>query len=91
MRAADPRERALVAQERMELPPLSPEDLAERRAVDLERVGPEMGSSSSSCAGVTSQTPARFFFPPSVSSSSPPSAKRTWNIGFAGPFLPAGR
>ena len=34
--------------------------------------------------------PARFFLPPSVRTSSPPSAKRTWNIGFAGPFLPAG-
>ena len=42
MRAADARERALVAEERMELAPLAAEDLAERRGVDLERVGPEV-------------------------------------------------
>ena len=42
VRAADARERALVAQERMELAALAAEDLAEPLGAEPERVGPEM-------------------------------------------------
>ena len=43
MRATDPRERALVAEERVELAALPAEDLGERRRVDVERVRAEVG------------------------------------------------
>ena len=42
VRASDAGDRALVAEERVELPPLALEDLAERRGVEVERVGPEV-------------------------------------------------
>ena len=42
MRATDPGERALVAEERVELTPLAPQDLPERGCVELERVGAEV-------------------------------------------------
>ena len=51
--------------------------------------GPRCASSSCSCSGRSSQTPARFFEPASVSCSSPPSANRSRNIGVFAP-LPAG-
>ena len=38
--------------------------------------GPRWARSASSCSGVVSQTPARFFLPPSVRMSSPPPEKR---------------
>ena len=90
MRTADPRERALVAEERMELTALAAQDLAQRGVVDVERVGPEMRQLGVEAVGGHEPTPARFFLPPSVRSSSPPSAKRTWNIGLAGAFFPTG-
>ena len=49
--------------------------------------GPRCASSASVCSGVTSQTPARFFDPASVSTSSPPSSKRSRNTGVFGPLL----
>ena len=88
---ADTRDRALVAEERVQLSPLTAEDLAETRGVELERLGAEMCELRLEPAGVRSHTPARFFLPPSVRTSSPPSAKRSENIGFAGPFLPGAR
>ena len=42
MRAPDAGERALVAQEWVELPPLAPKDLREPGGVEVERVGPEV-------------------------------------------------
>ena len=51
--------------------------------------GPRCASSSSACSGVSSQTPARFFEPASVRTSSPPSWKRSRNAGDFGPFSPA--
>ena len=42
VRAADARERPLVAQERMELAPLAAEDLAEPLGAEAERLGPEV-------------------------------------------------
>ena len=42
MCAADPGERALVAQERVELAPLAAQDRAERGSVDLVGLGPEV-------------------------------------------------
>ena len=42
MRAADARERALVAQERVELPAVAREDLAELLGAEAERLGPEV-------------------------------------------------
>ena len=43
MSAADARDRALIAQERVELAPLPLQDLGERGGVELERVRPEVG------------------------------------------------
>ena len=91
VRAPDAGDRALVAQERMELPPLALEDLGERRGVELERVRPEVGEVVVELRRVTSQTPARFFLPASVRTSSPPPVKRSRNIGVFGPFAPGSR
>ena len=91
MRAADARDRPLVAKERVELAPLACEDLAERGRVEVERVRPEVGEVLLELPGETSHTPARFFLPASVSTSSPPSAKRKRNIGVFGPFAPGAR
>ena len=92
MRAADPGERALVAQQRVELAALAREDLPERGRVDARaRPGPRCARSASTCSGVASQTPARFFFPASVSTSSAPSSKRSRNAGVFGPFAPGAR
>ncbi len=75
---ADAGDGALVAQQRVELPALALEDLGERRRVELERVGPEVARDRPrSASGVTSHTPARFFLPASVSTSSAPPSKRS--------------
>ena len=42
VRASDPRDCALVAEEGMQLPALAAQDLAQRRRVERERVGPEV-------------------------------------------------
>jgi hypothetical protein len=42
VRAADPRDRALVAEEGVELPAVAAQDLAQCGLVDVERVGPEV-------------------------------------------------
>ena len=46
--------------------------------------GPRCASSAASASGRKSQTPARFFLPASVSTSSPPSSKRSRNAGVFG-------
>ena len=51
--------------------------------------GPEVRELGLGRSGVKSQTPARFFLPASVRTSSPPSSKRSRNIGVFGPFAPA--
>ena len=43
MRAPDPRDRPLVAEERVKLTSLAVQDLAEPRRVEVEGVRPEMG------------------------------------------------
>ena len=91
VRTPDPGERALVAEEGMELPALASEDLREPGRVEVERVGPEVAEILVELRGVTSHTPARFFFPASVSTSSPPSVNRVRNIGVFGPFAPGAR
>ena len=91
MRPSDAGERALVAEQRVELAALAGEDRGERPSVDRERVRPEVREVLVELLRGTIQTPARFFLPASVRTSSPPSAKRSWNIGRAGPFFPAGR
>src|SRR5262249_17081264 len=53
--------------------------------------GPRCVSSASSASGRSSQTPARRLAPASVRTSSPPSAKRSRNIGVLGPFAPGAR
>ena len=88
MRAADARDRALVAQQRMELAALAAEDLAEPSAPRPSASGPRCASSASSPAGVNSHTPARLFLPASVSTSSPPSANVSRNMGVFGVFAP---
>ena len=70
--AADAGERALVAEQRMQAPRVGREDLAEPLAPTPSASGPRCASSSSACSGVSSQTPARFFEPASVRTSSPP-------------------
>ena len=91
MGATDPRERALVAKQRMELAPLSPEDLAERRCVDLERIGTEMCELRVELRGRHEPHPGTPLLSRLGQQQLAAVAKRTWNIGFAGPFLPAGR
>ena len=87
--APDTRERALVAEERMELAALAERGSA-RASARRRRARPARGARDPRPAapGVTIQTPARFFLPASVRTSSPPSAKRSWNIGRVGAFLP---
>src|SRR6266511_5228105 len=48
--------------------------------------GPRCASSASAASGVSSQTPARFFEPASVSTSLAPPSKRSWKAGTFGPF-----
>ena len=91
MRPSDSREGALVAEEGVELAALATQDLGERGCVEVERIRAEVCEILSSCSGVVSQTPARFFFPPSVRISSPPFENRSRNIGFFGPFAPGCR
>jgi hypothetical protein len=53
--------------------------------------GPRCESSASAASGVSSQTPARFFEPASVRTSSAPSVKRSRSAGVFGPFSPGRR
>ncbi len=85
MRAPDARDRALVAEERVELTSLAVQDLGEPGRVEVERIGPEMGEILVELACVTSHTPARFFFPASVRTSSPPSGKRSGTSASSAP------
>ena len=90
VRAADARDRALVAEQRMQLPTLAARGSRRVGPRPSPRAsGPRWASSASSASGVNSQTPARFFLPPSVSTSSPPSANVSRNIGVFGVFAPA--
>ena len=59
-----------------------------RSAPSPSASGPRLASFSSAASGVRSQTPARFFEPPSVRISRPPPSKRTWKAGTFGPFSP---
>ena len=86
---ADTGDRPLVAEERMKLPSLATQDLGQPLLVHGERVGPEMGEVLRQPLRRDQPTPARFFDPASVRTSSPPSAKRTRNIGRFGLFRPA--
>ena len=52
--------------------------------------GPRWASSACAASGRSSQTPARFFEPASVSCSSPPSTKRSLKIGDLAPLPPGG-
>ena len=53
--------------------------------------GPRCASSASACSGVSSQTPARFFEPASVSTSCAPPSNSSRNAGVFGPFSPGRR
>ena len=66
---------------------LAREDLAPARSASTSSAsGPRCASSASSLRPVSrSQTPARFFLPASVSTSSPPPSKRSRNTGVFGP------
>ena len=88
MRAADARERALVAQQGMELAALAAEDLSEPLGAEAERLRAEVRELGVEAAGVNSHTPARRFLPASVSTSSPPSANERRNMGVFGVFAP---
>ena len=50
--------------------------------------GPRCASSASAASGVSSQTPARFFEPASVSTSCAPPSNASRNAGVFGPFSP---
>jgi hypothetical protein len=89
--AADPGNDALVAQERVQPPRLGRQDLAEPLFAEAERLWPRWASSASAASGVSSQTPARFFGPPSVSTSSPPPWKRRRKAAVFGLFSPVSR
>ena len=88
-RAADARDQPLVAEQRVQPPRVGGED--PRRATP-RRAGRPRGrgarAPASSASGRSSQTPARRLAPASVSTSSPPSSKRSRNIGVFGPFAP---
>ena len=56
--------------------------------VSVSASGPRCASSSLTWSGRSSQTPARFFAPASVSCSSPPSTNRRRNAGVFAPFAP---
>ena len=92
VRPPDPGERALVAQQRVQPPVVAREDLAQLVDVPSPSAsGPRCASSASVCSGDSSQTPARFFGPASVSTSSPPFSKRSLNAGVFGPLAPEAR
>ena len=65
------------------------EDLAEPLGAEAERLRAEVRELGlEPLPGVNSHTPARFFLPASVRTSSPPSAKARRNIGVFGVFAP---
>ena len=88
-RAADARDQPLVAQQRVQPARVGGED---RGRATPRRAGRPRGrgarAPASSASGRSSQTPARRLAPASVSTSSPPSSKRSRNIGVFGPFAP---
>ena len=65
MRAPDPGDRPLVAEERVELPPLALEDLGERGRVDVERVRPEVREVGLDLLG-RGEPDARALLPPAL-------------------------
>ena len=92
MRTADAGDRALIAEQRVELPAVAREDLAQPFEVDVERVGPEVRKVGVELLGVVSQTPARFFLPASVRMSSSPPTNQAGTSASSGPSrLPEGR
>ena len=88
-RAADAGDQPLVAQQRVQSPRVRGEDRARatRRRARRPR-GRGARAPPRARPGRSSQTPARRFAPASVSTSSPPSSKRSRNIGVFGPFSP---
>jgi hypothetical protein len=62
--ASDAGDRALVAEERMELAALSPKDLAERRGVEIERIRAQVGELGLQRLRCEEPDPARASFPP---------------------------
>ena len=91
MGTADTGDGALVAQQRMELPALGAQDFPERRGVEIERIRSQVRKSLVQGIRRDEPDPARFFFPPSVSTSSAPPSKRRRNIGAFGFFALAAR
>ena len=69
VRAADPGERALVAEQGCRRRLSATRISRSRSAPSPSASGPRCASSASVCEGVSSQTPARFFLPASVSTS----------------------
>ena len=88
VRAADPRERPLVAEQRMQLATLAREDLAESLRPEPESVGAEVGELGLERLGREQPDPRALLLAASVSTSSPPSANVSRNIGVFGVFAP---
>ena len=89
-RAPDAGDHALVAEHRVQPSRFGCADLGEPLRADAERLGPEVGELLLPLPpGLSSQTPARFFAPASVSTSRAPPSKTSWNAGVFGPVSPA--
>ena len=90
-RAADPRDHALVAEQRVQAPRFAREDVGQLSRVDLVCLRPEVTELELDGVRRERPTPARFSFPASVRISSAPPSNAILNAGVSGRFSPRAR
>ena len=91
MRAADPGERALVAEERVQAPVVAGEDLAQPLDAEPERLGPEMRELGLRLRGGLEPDARPLLRATLGQDELAPFSKRSRNAGVFGPFAPGAR